>query len=419
MWSHYCTRLLGIATAAGFLASVSPVAWSTASAQSATQYQLGVGDTVAVTVYGRAELSGRFPVSPDGTVGFPLLGNVAAAGLTPTELSTNLDRLLAEHVPGLSVAVSVAQYAPVFVVGDVQTPGRYEYRPGMTALELVALGGGTRRVNPEIENTQIQMITARQDYADLELQIFGQQTTRARLQAEVEGSDFSPDKLLTSDPDPSWQTVKQNVIAGERRIFDVQNATLQAEDKALVAQGQSYEDEIKTVNESIELHEHEIELLVEDVAAQKELVSRGVTSKANLRDAERNLSSTRRDALELTSYLARARQNKLAIEQKRVALKTSRLNEAAGRLQEVDLNLARMRARQRSLLATMSELALMSGEAAMDAAQRQPAYSIMRLVDGGRYDDVAAGEEVLLKPGDIVRVVLPQPARTPRSASLN
>lgn len=387
-----------------------------APAEEATPYVLGVGDVVSVTVYGRNELSGRFPISPDGTIGFPLLGNVGVAGLTPAQSGAHLDEMLAEHLPGLSVAVSVVQYAPVFIVGDVQNPGRYEFRPGMTALELVALGGGTRRAAATLENTQLQMIAARQDFSDLELQIFGQETTAARLRAELDGTLYAP-KAAADDPDPVRQVVKERMIAGERRTFDIRKAALKSEDEALVAQQKSYDDEIGKVTESMALHAQEIDLLLQDVAAQKELAARGLTAKSNAREAERNLSSMRRDALELGSYLARAQQNKLAIEQKRVALITTRRSEAARQLQEVEIGVARMRARQRSLLETMAELALMSGENALSSEARRPEYSILRPTSTD-YAETAGGERTALKPGDIVRVVLPRlPAA--RSASLN
>ena len=385
-----------------------------AAAEGDASYALGAGDVVAVTVYGRNELSGRFPISPDGTIGFPLLGNVNVAGLTQAQFSDRLNELLAEHLPGLSVAVSVAQYAPVFIVGDVQNPGRYEFRPGMTTLELVALGGGTRRAAAALENTQLQMIAARQDFADLDLQIFGQETTAARLRSELDGSDFSP-KATAAHPDPVRQVVMERMVAGERRTFDIRKAALKSEDEALVAQQRSYDDEIGNVAQSIALHGQEIDLLLQDVAAQKELAARGLTAKSNAREAERNLSSMRRDALELGSYLARAQQNKLAIEQKRVALIATRRSEAVRQLQEVEINVARMQARQRSLLETMSELALMSGENALSSEARRPEYSILRLTSTD-YQETAGGERTTLKPGDIVRVVLPRlPAPHPAS----
>lgn len=380
-------------------------------------YRLGAGDVVEVSVYGHADLSGRFAVSPDGTVSYPLLGNVEAGGFTPAEFGERLDADLAEYVPDPSVSVSVFQYAPVFVVGDVQTPGRYEYRPGMTALELVALGGGMRRAASELENTQLQMIASRQDYADLEIQVFALEATRERVRAELDGTAYGPDPAQAADPNPAWRAVKQGVVAGERQVFDIRKAAIEGQDRAFVAQQQSYDDEIAKVTESMELHKQEIALLVEDVAAQKELASRGLTAKSNLREAERNLSSMRRDALELGSYLARAQQNKLAIEQQRVALATTRRDEAARQLQEIAMNVARMRARQKALLDTMAELALMSGESAMVAEERRPDYTITRR-NGPGYEEISGSDQSSLSPGDIVRVALPRPSR-PRSLSLN
>ncbi|MBR7559836.1 polysaccharide biosynthesis/export family protein, partial [Mycobacterium tuberculosis] len=86
-------------------------------------------------VYGDAGLTGIFPVSVDGTIAYPILGNIAVANHTITEIGQTITQSLLQHIPGLSVSVAVKEYAPVFVIGDVQKPGKYEYRPGMIALE--------------------------------------------------------------------------------------------------------------------------------------------------------------------------------------------------------------------------------------------------------------------------------------------
>jgi polysaccharide export outer membrane protein len=125
-----------------------------------------------------------------------------------------------------------------------------------------------------------------------------------------------------------------------------------------------------------------------------------------LREAERGLSSMRRDALELGSFLARAQQNKLALEQSRLTLANTRRNEAAKQLQEIEINLVRMKARQRSLLETMAELALKSGEDVVGASKQQPSFAILRMANND-YEEILASEHALLRPGDIVRVELP------------
>src|SRR5690606_22561720 len=140
-----------------------------AAAQSAAEpYRVGAGDVLAVMVYGETGLSGEFTVSPDGTIAYPILGNVPVAGLTSAEIAGRVDKALADYVPAPAVTATVARYAPVFIVGDVERPGRYEYRPGMTALELVALGGGVRRTPAD---GGAWLVAARQEYTDLELQI--------------------------------------------------------------------------------------------------------------------------------------------------------------------------------------------------------------------------------------------------------
>src|SRR5690606_27332861 len=87
------------------------------------------------------------------------------------------------------------------------------------------------------------------------------------------------------------------------------------------------------------------------------LVERGLTAKSSLREAERRLSATRRDALELGSFLARAEQNQLSLGQRRLALAEARRNEAAAQLPNVELMIGRKESHLRALLETMAELA--------------------------------------------------------------
>ena len=133
----------------------------------APSYRVTNGDVLRITVYGDPGLSGSFPIGTDGTVGYPLLGNVAVTGKSVSEIREAIGTRLKEHIANLSVAVVVEAYAPVFVVGEVQKPGRYEFRPGMIALELFALGGGQKEALARGESAGIQLAGLRQDYADL------------------------------------------------------------------------------------------------------------------------------------------------------------------------------------------------------------------------------------------------------------
>lgn len=371
---------------------------SRAAAQTADgQYKVGTGDVLSIVVYGDEALSGDYPVAPDGTIAYPVLGNVSVTGLSPAEIGGRIGKSLAEYIPGLTVTAAVAQYAPVFLIGDVEKPGQYEYRPGMIAIELVAVGGGVRRGLGGLENGQLQIIAAQQEYADLALQIYALEARRARLEAEFHNRDHTfPSPAAGTDP--ATREARQRIIDGEKTLFDIRKNTLRSEGAALAAQEESYRDEIEQLTASIELHQNEIRLLSEDVASTRDLAERGLTAKSNLREVERRLSAAHRDALELGSFLARARQSELALRQRRQALVETRANEAARAIQEADLELARMRTKQRYLLQTMSEAALTAG----GPIAPRIGYKILRSVDG-EYQEIEASERSAIMPGDILQ----------------
>ncbi len=123
---------------------------------SIADYKLGPGDQVRIITFGEEQLTGEFRVSDAGSIALPLIGGVKAAGLTPSELEKAVTNALKKN--GLyrdpSVTVEVIGYRPIYILGEVNKPGEYPYKPGMTVVTGVAIAGGfTYR--------------AMQDYADI------------------------------------------------------------------------------------------------------------------------------------------------------------------------------------------------------------------------------------------------------------
>jgi polysaccharide export outer membrane protein len=112
------------------------------------EYRIGPGDTLRVVVFNHNDLSGQVPVRPDGFVTIPLVEDVKAAGLTPTQLARELEAKLAEYVrtPKVSVIVENFQGTPddqIKVVGPgVAEPRTLPYRNNMTVLDVVIAVGG-------------------------------------------------------------------------------------------------------------------------------------------------------------------------------------------------------------------------------------------------------------------------------------
>lgn len=112
-------------------------------------YVLGAGDRVRVIVFGEQQLTGEFFVSPQGTVSYPLVGDIPATGRTLPQFVADLTARLKEgFVNEPRVSAEVLNYRPFYILGEVTKPGTYPYTSDMTVMNAVATAGGfTYRAN--------------------------------------------------------------------------------------------------------------------------------------------------------------------------------------------------------------------------------------------------------------------------------
>ncbi len=128
-------RYLG-ATALLLLASLT-------MAQQPTSYVLAPGDQLAISVFGEPDLSMEFTLSDNGALNYPFLGEVRVSGRTMAELEKRIaDGLRGDYLIKPEVTVSIKQYRPFFLNGEVNRPGGYPYQPGLTLEKALALAGG-------------------------------------------------------------------------------------------------------------------------------------------------------------------------------------------------------------------------------------------------------------------------------------
>jgi len=105
---------------------------------------LQAGEKIRVTVYGEASLSGDYQIDPSGFVSLPLAGTVKAADLTQQELEQELAvKFSSGYLKNPKITVSIAEFRPFYIVGEVEHPGSYPFTGGLTALSAIAIAGGT------------------------------------------------------------------------------------------------------------------------------------------------------------------------------------------------------------------------------------------------------------------------------------
>lgn len=107
-------------------------------------YRLGPGDALSLRIYNQPQLSGTYHVDDSGNINLPLLGPVRAQGRSTDELAAAIAAALQQA--GLilhpSVAVEITTYRPFYILGEVNAPGQYPFRPGMTVLTAISIAGG-------------------------------------------------------------------------------------------------------------------------------------------------------------------------------------------------------------------------------------------------------------------------------------
>lgn len=116
-----------------------------------SQYRLGSGDELRVTVFGEDSMTGNYKVDGAGMISLPLIGNVQAGNLTVPELQMRIAQHLSQgFLLNPRVSVQVMNYRPFFILGEVNRPNQYPYVEGMKVINAVAMAGGfTYRANED------------------------------------------------------------------------------------------------------------------------------------------------------------------------------------------------------------------------------------------------------------------------------
>jgi len=111
------------------------------------RYVIGPLDSLSITVWRNPELSNTVTVRPDGRISTPLVADLVAQGLTPEQLSRELEKALAKYIVEPAVSVSVSGFQGPYseqirVVGEAAKPQSVPYRQQMTVLDVIILVGG-------------------------------------------------------------------------------------------------------------------------------------------------------------------------------------------------------------------------------------------------------------------------------------
>ncbi len=106
-------------------------------------YLLGEGDRISIQVFDEPDLTMESLIGASGMISYSYLGDLQVAGKSSQQVENQITQLLQDgYLVNPSVNVTVLDYRPFFINGEVRSPGSYPYQPGLTLDKAIALAGG-------------------------------------------------------------------------------------------------------------------------------------------------------------------------------------------------------------------------------------------------------------------------------------
>ncbi len=360
--------------------------------------QVAIWDEINTVVADVPNMSGSYPVDADGNIALPLAGALTAAELTTAEIASAVEAAMTPYVgigQSARVAVSVESYAPIYVSGQVQSPGAYDYKPALTVLQATALAGGLVGIKP-VAGEERNFLSARGTISVLQNELMYLTAKRARLTAELGGAETVENPDGTLDP-AAW--------AAEEAILTARNARYDHELTSLARARASLNEAMGVLEDKLATNRAQLGAGKAELGRSEDLVERGLTTPIRVFERLSYVNDLESRLLDIERSILLARQEMQALERSEGLLLALRNEENAATLQEVNTNIAETEAQ---LAGQYDLLAAAAGRHAslmpeMDPATAEVSYTVTRARDGG--STFAGDVATILMPGDVVEVM--------------
>ena len=377
------TFFLWLVLAVGFIAR--PVG--------AAETTIRVGDTIAISAFGLAELDKKAVVEKSGEISYPLLGSIKAAGLSPGELRHKIIEGLVQG--GLAkdprIGVEIASREPFYVTGDVIKPGVQTYAPNITVRSAVALAGGLDPGGARGARATINPAEIEGQYETLALEFVKQRARIRALESALAGKrDIEFDRF-------PYLPVQKDVVDKFNTLvvdeFKMRADDTEAEKTFLQNQIANTQAQIAALNDLKNTQTESVRQQTNQVSKFKALAEKGTVVEERLVNERRALGMAQDKLFQTLATLASSRRLLEDFQHKRQEVDATRRIALVKDLQDANIAAAAAEAR---LSAVRMQLNVKGGT-------NQPRFVIYRENNGSRIR-TDADEETEIQPGDVIEV---------------
>lgn len=383
-----------------------------------TEYRISPGDRLELKVVGLPELGQKALVDINGNVPLPLLGAVKVSGLTLAEVQDKVRTALSgkivyrraldgKKVPNIAdideILVEVAEYRPIYVNGDVPRGGELPYRPGMRVRQALSLAGGQDQLAAR-SGYLVNVFDYGSSRETLMLEFSRERAQFWRLNVELdETGKGSADDLIQRLP----QIAGADIIAkSEADLLAVRARDWQNEKAYLAKAVDQAGERVKALSAQFDTETKGSLADAEEFERTRKLLERTMTTQTRVIDARRAMLISATRALQIGVQVTtaereqqeRARTLARSVDQRRADLMKQR-DESALRLAQLK---SRMEANDKKLVFLGG-----AGKQMLGDDPNKVQIVIKRDAVSG-LQTIAATEDTLLYPGDVVEVTLKQ-----------
>ncbi len=377
------------------------------------QYRLGTAEKLRIrvaewqpadgTIRNWDVINGDYSVGPSGTLSLPFIGQLDVAGKTPGEVGDAIgaglqSKFALRNLP--SASVEVAQFRPVFLTGDVQTPGEYPYAPNMTVLKAVSLAGGLRRSDAG-QRFARDFINARGDAAVYDDQRGRLLARQARLLAEVSG-----DQQIKKTPEMEKVINIDALLESESALMKSRTERYTLQLKALKDLRELLDSEVESLRKKAESQQRQLQLANEDREKVNRLNEQGLALAQRRISAEERAAEVEATLLDIDTNALRAKQDINKAIQDEINLRNDWEAQRSKELQDTQAELQKLNLQLSTSRELMSEALAQSAEALrFDPSGKSASISyVVVREDNGQSKEIKVDETTALQPGDVIKV---------------
>jgi len=393
----------------------------TTPAAFAADYKLGVSDRLKIKVQEWSDLNGEYTVTADGVVALPLIGNIKVVGLSVDDVSNQISDRLQQRSEGAErplAAIEIAQYRPFTIVGDVQRPGEYPYRPGITVLQAISIAGGYYRPEIGLLRLDRDIALAKGDIRTLQIRQTRLIARAARLTAALAGQeDFQLPPELSDQKDNASIA---DILRSERSTLEQDNDQVRSETSTFEAIKSLYLNEITSLRGQLAALSQEEDTIQTQLNQFRSLSAKGLALMPTLFSLERSVAQIANEKKNVETSVVRAQEN-VALAEQRLHERLAEKNRTDMRdLKEANDELAQVRMRIRTAGDLLTEAQITApAEARERLAQlgQHDSFTLLRK-EGDQTREIAVDESTLVSPGDVIRVPMVRTNREVSSSGL-